>query len=449
MKKIIIACVSRNNVIGNAKKLPWKIKEDMNAFKKETIGNTVIMGSNTYYGLDRPLKNRKNIVLSKNKILGVTTCSSFEEAFNESYGKIFIIGGQKVFENAMQYCDSAIITKISKEYFGDTFFPDLPWYYELKESESTQIIIDSKYELLVRDKYEVNVKKKHQEYQYIELLKKLLVSPSFVSRNGNARFIFSPTPFIFDIRNEFPLLTTKKISWEIILDELLFFLAGKTDTILLKSSIWKGNTTKKFLDSRNLNYPVGDMGPMYGFILRHYGQEYINCKKKYVGGFDQIKYLIEELQKDPFSRRLVATTFDPSAVSKSVLMPCHGIVIQLGVSESNGIFYVDMHMYQRSGDIFLGVPFNIASYAAKLTIICKCASNDKQIFLPRKLIMSFGNVHLYEEHVQAAHQQLMNEPFPWPTLEIENEMTIDTLSEKMFKMKNYQSHERIHGIFKP
>jgi thymidylate synthase len=166
------------------------------------------------------------------------------------------------------------------------------------------------------------------------------------------------------------------------------------------------------IDDRGLTqYEEGDMGPMYGWNWRHFGASYSGCNDNYNGrGYDQLEYLIKDLINNPSSRRLLLTTYDPSKVSESVLAPCHGITIQFNVR--NGT-YLDCKMYQRSVDVALGYPFNIASYGLLVHILCHVTG-----YQPGKLTMTLGDTHLYEQHLEKIKNQLNRVPYRFPQLKI-------------------------------
>ena len=281
----------------------------------------------------------------------------------------------------------------------------------------------------------------HQEYQYLNLITKVLKCPKRGTRNANTFSSFGEQ-IEFNLNNEFPLITTKQIFWRGIVEELLFFLRGDTDSTILEKkgiNIWKLNTSREFLDSRNLhNYKVGEMGPMYGYNWRFWG------KKKDEDGLDQLANVIDLLLNNPTDRRIMMTTYDPALIKDSVLAPCHGIVTQ---------FYVDNNklsckMYQRSADIFLGLPFNIASYAALTCILAKVTNLQVD-----RLIITMGDSHIYEDHVIQCTQQLTRTPHNFPTLNITKNISstnmddilyyIENLEYKDFKLDNYVYHPKL------
>lgn len=219
---------------------------------------------------------------------------------------------------------------------------------------------------------------------------------------------------------QIPVLTTKKVPWKMIIKELLFFLKGYTDTKLLEAenvNIWKGNTSQEFLRKRNLPYNEGDMGPMYGFNWRHFGAEY-KGNNSFKKGFDQLKYVEETIKTDPFSRRILMTTFDPSSAELGCLFPCHGLITQFYKSEN----FLDMSVYNRSQDFFLGLPYNLTSYALLLCIIAKRAN-----LIPRNMTFNMGDSHIYNNHIEQCKQQLKNNIKCMPLLKID-----DSIKEKDF-----------------
>ena len=167
----------------------------------------------------------------------------------------------------------------------------------------------------------------------------------------------------FDLRNGFPLLTTKKMGWKTILRELLWFLSGNTDNKQLlnkKVHIWTQNAEDY---SKRSVYREGDLGPIYGFQWRHFGANYKGCDEDYTNkGIDQIRWLIDEIKQNPHSRRLIVSSWNPVDIPTMALPPCHAFV-QFSIEDT----FIDAQLYQRSGDMFLGVPYNIASYSYLLS----------------------------------------------------------------------------------
>lgn len=289
------------------------------------------------------------------------------------------------------------------------------------------------------------------EQNYLKLLSHILEQKPKGGRNGLTRSLFGPQLEFQLNRNGapiLPLLTTKKMFLKGIVEELLFFIRGNTNTKDLENkgvNIWRGNTSLEFLKSRNLDYKEGDMGPMYGFNWRHFGEgtNYNGCECKYQG-YDQLRELIKGLICDPNSRRHILTTFDPSSVDKCVLAPCHGIAIQFYIDDNR----LDCKFYMRSTDMFLGAPFNIASYGLLTILIAGCLKLQ-----PGRLIMTMGDAHIYEDHMFAVKTQIERVPYPFPSIDILGEVPnsnvdkiinfLENLQFENIVVKEYTSHPPI------
>ncbi len=289
------------------------------------------------------------------------------------------------------------------------------------------------------------------ETGYLNLLNEILVSGDYRhSRNGGTFSTFGKT-LTFDLKDSFPLLTTKKMFFRGIIEELLFFLRGETNSKILenkKINIWKGNTSKEFLESKGLTYEEGDMGPMYGFNWLHFGTPYEGCNANYESkGLNQLEKVIHLLRNDPFSRRIIMTTYNPLCAEEGVLYPCHGIVTQFYIRQLGTIKYVSALTYLRSNDMFLGSPFNIASYGALVYIICKILGEDE--YKPDKLIMSIGDAHIYEEHRSQCEEQIGRMPYQFPQLILKNESKdFRDWTFEDFELINYQHHPAIQADMK-
>jgi thymidylate synthase len=224
-------------------------------------------------------------------------------------------------------------------------------------------------------------------------------------------------------------------------------MRGDTDSNKLQNigiNIWKNNTSRSFLDGLNMHdRKEGVMGPMYGYQWRHFNASYDENKACNVeSGVDQLQNVIDMLKNDPFSRRIMMTTFNPAQLHLGVLPPCHSIVSQFYVSIVNCVTYLDMFCYNRSQDVFLGTPFNIASSALLLTIISKIAN-----MIPRYLYMSLGDIHIYDNHFDAVNVQLKNIPYQMPNVSISDKIKslqdVESLSFNDFSLVDYKSHDVI------
>lgn len=443
----IIVSFCKNFGIGINNTIPWKISEDIDYFKNLTNGHTVLMGKDTYLSIPekrRPLKNRFNIVITSTpddfvSNSDVLFCSlvdaiRFLERENSHHylklsKKCFIIGGEKIYDYFMTIANNIYITQIDKIYKCDRYFPlnnfdkyEITNYSKLHFSD----IEKCNYRFITYNK----TTKYHNEYVYSDNMKNIISNGELrQDRTGTGTMsIFAPNPLRFDISKNIPIITTKFLSFNIILKELLWFIKGQTDSKILEKqgvNIWKDNTSRDFLDNRNLyNYKEGDIGPMYGFNWLFAGAIYKGCDYDYTGqGFNQIEELIKNLKNDPFSRRHMITTFIPQYVNQGVLPPCHSIILQFNVKEEKREKWLSCHCYNRSNDTFLGQPFNIASTSILTYIIAK-----KCNMKPLELIISLGDCHVYLNHIEQVNLQLTRKPLPFPILELD-----DTIINKEFK----------------
>lgn len=223
----------------------------------------------------------------------------------------------------------------------------------------------------------------------------------------------------FDLQKGFPLVTTKKLHLKSIAYELLWFLKGETNIQYLTDhgvSIWN-----EWADEN------GELGPVYGKQWRSW--EGANGET-----IDQITDLIEQIKKNPDSRRLIVSAWNVAELPKMALMPCHSL-FQFYVADGK----LSCQLYQRSADVFLGVPFNIASYALLTMMVAQVCGLDYGDF-----VHSFGDVHLYNNHIEQARLQLSRTPFPLPTMKINPDVKdIFSFQFEDFTLENYQCHPHI------
>ena len=413
----IIVAVDNNYGIGKDGTIPWKNKQDMIHFRSTTVGNgnnAIIMGRKTYESTNN-LPDRHIVVVSSHDIPEVETVLTLKEALEitNDFEQVFVIGGGQLYEDALNsygyLCDQILISHIPGRYECDVFFP-----YDLAKSISS----DSKIKDVGGFQLEtLTVTQKHPEYQYLDLLRKILKEGEIRPNRTDipTKSIFGQR-MEFNLRQGFPLLTTKKTWFEGIKRELLFFISGKTDTKILEVqnvNIWKSNTSTEFLTKSRFPWREGDMGPGYSFQWRHAGAKYIGCDKDYTGeGVDQLQNLINGLRNDPFGRRHIISAWDVANIHLMALPPCHCFFqCYVGCNEAKVPTYLDCCLYQRSADMFLGVPFNIASYA-----LLMCMIGHVTGLIPRKLIHDLGDAHIYLNHITQAQEQLTRIPLPLPKI---------------------------------
>jgi thymidylate synthase len=282
-----------------------------------------------------------------------------------------------------------------------------------------------------------------EEQQYLQLIRDVLDQGVLESgRNGVTKSIFG-SAMHFSLENGIiPLLTTKKVAWKTCLKELLWFIIGQTDVAILQRDgvkIWDANASREFLDSRGLyDNEVGDLGPVYGHQWRHFNAPYIDSTNDYTGqGVDQLQQIIDCL-KDPEkrnSRRLIMSAWNPCQLDEMALPPCH-VLCQFNVSDGNKL---SCSLYQRSGDIGLGVPFNIASYSFLTHILAKHCGLTAYEF-----VYNLGNAHIYEDHIEPLKLQIQREPYEFPKIIVKNlRENINDYNLEDIEIRDYQFHEQI------
>jgi thymidylate synthase len=283
-----------------------------------------------------------------------------------------------------------------------------------------------------------------EEQQYLNLVKEIIENGyDEIGRNGKTRVKFGHS-MRFSLRDgTIPILTTKKVAFRPCFEELFWFISGSTDNRLLQEknvSIWNGNSTREFLDSRGLyDRQVGDLGPVYGFQWRHFNATYQDRNQDYSGeGVDQLQNIIDDLKNEDTrgSRRHILTAWNPCQLDEMALPPCH-MICQFNVRENK---YLSCALFQRSGDVGLGVPFNIASYSLFTHILAKHCG-----LIADEFVHFLGNCHIYEEHIEPLKIQIQREPMEFPKIEIKRicenieDYNIDDIEWKT----KYVSHETI------
>lgn len=445
----VILAVDKLFGIGLNGKLSWNIKDELNIFKEKTFDSVLIMGRKTIECLPK-LKNRIIFGISNKYIelmndhfkndKDIRFFSNFEEALEEAKTlnkKIFVAGGSKLYNYVFENYKPQIkvhISFINEEYECDAYFNknNLENFYIDKE-----IIFEN------FKHYEMRYCK-YGELQYLNLIKDLLKNGERrVGRNAETISDFCKH-LKFDLREGFPLLTTKKMFLKGIIEELLFFIRGDTNSKILEEkgvNIWKGNTSREFLDANGFKDRIeGEMGPMYGSIWRKFNS--ITTKKDNIiesidFNVDQLKNIINEIKTNPTSRRILLTTYNPGQVRNGVLYPCHSITIQFYIQNT----FLDMFCYNRSSDAGLGLPFNIASSSLFLMIIAKLTN-----LTPRYFNLSLGDVHIYSNHIEPIKEQIDRISYCFPNIKIPEFSTleeVEKLTYKDFSLENYKYYPTI------
>lgn len=283
--------------------------------------------------------------------------------------------------------------------------------------------------------------KRHEEYQYLDKIEEIINKGHTRTDRTNVgtKSLFG-TQARYSLRNNsLPLLTTKKVFTRGIIEELLWFIRGSTNANELKAKnvkIWEGNSSREFLDKYGFTErEAGDLGPIYGFQWRHFGADYKDMHANYTNqGIDQLKECIWKIKNTPNDRRIIMTAWNPLDIPKMALPPCHCFV-QFYVAGGE----LSCQLYQRSADMGLGVPFNIASYAIlthMIAHVCGLKAGD--------FVHTTGDCHVYLNHVSALEEQLKRKPRAFPTLKINRDIDdIESFEISDFEIIGYEPHPAV------
>lgn len=273
--------------------------------------------------------------------------------------------------------------------------------------------------------------------QYHDLLRHILENGSrHDDRTGVGTISTFGYQTRFDLQEGFPIVTTKSVPFRWVAEELFWFLKGDTDEANLRArgvDIWKEWADEEH--TSRFGRAEGDLGPIYGYLWRSFGGDYPERN-----GFDQIKWLLNEIQTNPNSRRLIVTGWNPETADQVDLPPCHTFW-HLKVENEKTLH---CQLYQRSADAFLGVPFNISSYALLTQMIAHVSGLE-----PGHFVHTFGDLHIYSNHLDQVNTILDREPYPLPKLEIVDADNLKGLDGLMsFSMDNlqlvgYKKHKKI------
>lgn len=488
-----IAYFKNKFVIGKQNNLLLHIKKDMDYFRCVTTTtennltlkkNIVVMGSNTWQSLPSYLlKNRINIVitndkklqnlsnnfslktlkkdqkLNNNNIIYFLSYSNFKKFYKKHNPTVFLIGGSKLYTSFLNdeelKPNKLYITEIYDYNFVSKNLDDYiyfePFDDKYKLISFSEKYFDKKNKVSFRFLQYKLVKEgtNNIDSLYLKLCKNIIENgKERIDRTGTGTVSIFGSQIHYDASYYIPLLTTKNVPWKHVIEELLWFIRGDTDSKILNKKgvkIWNGNTSRSFLDSNGLyDYPEGILGAGYSWQWRFFGGEYSTdfsdtskIDRSLIGGFDQLKYIENELKTNPYSRRILMCYWNPPDFKKTALLPCH-YSCQFYVEKSGSDNILNCLFNMRSNDIFLGHPFNIASYAI-LTYILALRCN----MVPGKIIYTGGDVHIYKNHFSQIFKQMSRTPRSLPILYINPEVknkTFEEITISDFELIGYYPH---------
>jgi len=286
----------------------------------------------------------------------------------------------------------------------------------------------------------------HTENTYLNALREILeTGDKRPDRTGVGTIGKFGMQLRFDLSEGFPAITTKKLAWKAVVSELLWFIEGSGDEFRLreilhgeryseKKTIWTDNAQADYWVNKRLQRHPGDLGRVYGVQWRRWRKPVIRINKVVLQNHDQLLELIEGIKHDPYSRRHILTAWNPGELDLMALPPCH-MMAQFHVSNGK----LSCQMYQRSADMFLGVPFNIASYALFTHMLAQVCNLEVG-----ELIISLGDAHIYENHIDQVKEQLKRKPKKLASLKLNPEISVITDFEmEDIELVDYESHEAI------
>lgn len=459
VKYIGIVSFCKNRGIGFRNEIPWDMSTDLVQLENLTKGHIVVMGYSTYSTLltvsGRLCDGRTHVVVTPNDVPEATgvifsSVTNIDKVLAKLTGccvvetDVFVIGGEKIYEHFMNKFEYLYVTYLDRLFDFHEKFPEIDESFELVKFSNHGIDPESGC-VVHRLEYQKTDGVNKVDREYTELCKRVLKNNEGKrnDRTGTGTFSIFGDQIRFDISKSIPILTTKRIPWKSCIEELLWFLRGDTDANILKGkgvNIWNGNSSKEAQSRVGLDHlREGDCGANYSFQWRYFGQEYISCETPYKKKtkYDQIQNIIHLLKTDPHSRRIFMSSWNPMDLDNTVLPPCH-VSAQFYVS-NDGL--LSCHMYQRSCDVFLGLPWNILSYSILTHILAAISGYE-----PGELVISLGDTHIYMDHVHQVEKQIMRKPMSTPVIVVSKNMSeklIEDICVDDFEVYGYFPHTTI------
>jgi thymidylate synthase/dihydrofolate reductase len=456
----LIYCVDNAGTIGINNTIPWDALDDMNYFHRTTTAingirgvkyNYLIMGRITYESMPKIMSScpyRRIIVLSRDL--------SMKDAIKDCLGhkdlnEIFVIGGVRAFVDAI---GTGLVKKIhhcsldvdSQSLMGSesiSHVVTLPNDVKDKILHMTQTNAFHKSiavkiagtELIVP--YTVTIFESEPfELQYLALLKEVVNNGTYkLGRNGATKSI-NDVRIKINLQDGFPISTLKRTFFRGIVCELLWMIRGQTDAKILSNdgiNIWNANSSKEYLDAKGLNYRPGDIGPGYGFQMRHFGGDYFGCDVPSDNGRDQLMDCINAIKTNPNDRRIIISLWNPLMTNLMALPPCH-LLYQFTVSDGK----LNCHLYQRSWDILLG--WNTSTAALLTHILAHFTGLDVGM-----LTHTICDLHVYDVHMDSINEMFNRVPYKLPKLVIYEDVPSDINDYRwsQFKLESYMHHPSI------
>lgn len=415
-KKINLICaVDLNWGVGKNNSIPWKLSEDLQRFRQLTtrdidfnsdLTTAVVMGRKTFLSINEtPLQDRLNCVVTSdkqkqsqyNEIPNVMTSHNINNLLNKlvndtQISSIWVIGGHQIWretiQNWGQFINKLYLTRVYLKTECDTFFPKLvqnEWIISGFSSMLTSIKSPQiKFRYIEYTKVNMLFS---PELQYINLVREILHYGQMRStRNSMCKSLAFPHELRFHIPSQgFPLMTIKKVPVRQVFEELMWILRGQTNTKILSEkniNIWNANSTREFLDANNLNHlEEGELGDTYGKLMRNYDDN----------GYDQLKILLEQIDSNPHSRRLIISLWHPVKQWDCALPPCLRDY-QFYIDKNQNLISCKANL--RSSDVPVALAWNIATVTLFTTLI-----GHVKGLMPNNIIISIGDAHIYEPHL--------------------------------------------------
>ena len=489
---LIVAYSAHDYGIGSHGKLPWNLPKELKRFRDITTNtgysnihdisieyiNVIVMGRKTWESMGRRiLPNRINLVVTNNDVdfnsnyddpkFPLFSCWDLYEEELGNYllytnkkraiplviAKIFIIGGASIYRLALEtkYIDTIYTTEIyDKTISSDVFYP-----MELQNAKKYKLTAISAFQLEANTYYRYCEYKNadlpniawenKEELAYLEVMRHIYTRGIIrIDRTGTGTKSSFGHQLRYDLRDTFPLTTTKSSFLRGVFEELMLYLRGQTDNGILQTKkihIWDGNTSRTFLDKRGLTtLPEGDMGETYGFNMRHYGGEYRDCKTEYGPGvgYDQLANIIELLKTEPTSRRIIINLWNPATQHKAALPSC---LCQYQFWVNTEINELSLQIYIRSSDYFLANNWNTCTGALFVHLLCNTPGLNH--LRPGELIVTTGDTHIYLTHLEQVKINLERKPYPFPKLVVGVIKPITEFQWEDISLVGYRSHPKI------